>query len=264
MNDVSTPYFSILGDDDYHLPNFFATVMQGFDEHPDAMFSAGSVVSMTEAGQITHVSMDQWESGGYFAAPDGLFEWTIPKHSDITGVLFRSEVIERVGTLDPALLNADYDFEWRIAARYPYVVSKEPCVVSIAHDDQATRTSDAGAWLLSYRTMRGHLDANETLSPEVRERAKALLASTFGDAFRILALMAIRERHFELARGMADGLDNEFGRGRDARRLRALTTACRRLRPLHLGLRGAYAAVLGVRRVRTRGTRQLIELSLAE
>ncbi len=83
------------------------------------MFSAGSVVSMTEEGQVTHVSMSLWERTGYFPSPDGLFEWTIPRHPDITGLLFRTEVIEHVGSLDPALLNADYDFEWRIISRYP-------------------------------------------------------------------------------------------------------------------------------------------------
>ena len=221
LRDVSSPYFTILSDDDYHLPNFFATALRGFEAHPDAMFSAGSVVSMTEGGRITHVAMDLWERDGYFPAPEGLFEWTIPKHPDITGLLFRSEVVERVGTLDPALLNADFDFEWRIAARFPYVVSKEPCVVSVVHDTQATRTSDAGAWLLGYRTMRGHLDANDALAPDVRERARSVLASTFGDAFRILGLTAVRDRNFALARGLADGLEEELGRPRDARLLRS-------------------------------------------
>jgi len=256
---VSTPYFSILSDDDYHLPNFFTTAMRGFEAHPDAMFSAGAVVSMTEDGEITHVPMNLWERDGYFPAPDGLFEWTIPKHSDITGLLFRSEVIERVGPLDPALLNADYDFEWRIAARFPYVISKEPCVVSVVHDTQATRVSDAAAWLLSYRTMRGHLDANDELAPDVRARAQALLASTFGDSFRILALTAVRDRNFALARGLADGLEHEFARPRDARVIRSIATACERVAPLHLGLRGAYATLLGIRRFRTRDTKELVD-----
>jgi hypothetical protein len=259
MERVETPYFSILSDDDYHLPNFFATALQGFSKHPDAMFSAGSVVSMTEAGQITHVSMNLWERDGYFPAPEGLFEWTIPKHPDITGLLFRREVIEHVGVLDPALINADYDFEWRIAARYPYVVSKEPCVVSTVHEDQATRTSNAGAFLQSYDTMRGHLQSNDELSPEVRDRALTLLSGTFADSLRVMGLTALRDRNFELARSVADALGSEFARTRDERALRSLTIACERLLPLHAGLRGAYAVLLGVRRLRTRETRQLVE-----
>jgi GT2 family glycosyltransferase len=263
MKAVSTPYFSILSDDDYHLPNFFTTVMQGFSRHPDAMFSAGSVVSMTEAGQITHVSMDGWARDGYFPAPGGLFEWTIPKHPDITGLLFRSEVIEHVGLLDPALLNADYDFEWRIASRFPYVVSKVPCVVSTVHEHQATRTSDADAWLQSYHTMRGHLSTNSTLSADVRARAQALLAGTFADALRVIGLAALRDRNFPLARAVAEALGGEFDRRRDERLLAALTTACERVPPVQLCLRGAYALVLGSRRRRSRETKQLVDRARA-
>jgi hypothetical protein len=220
-------------------------------------------VSMTEAGQITHVSMSLWERDGYFPAPDGLFEWTIPKHPDITGILFRREATERVGPLDPALLNADYDFEWRIAARFPYVVSKEPCVVSTVHEHQATRTSDVSAHLLGYETMRGHVEANDALSPEVRQRALALLAGTFADTLRVIGITALRDRNFALARASAEALGSEFGRTREERALRSLTSACERVRPLHLGLRGTYAMLLGVRRLRTRETRQLVERARA-
>jgi GT2 family glycosyltransferase len=263
LEHVETPYFSILADDDYLLPAFFETAMAGFAEHPDAMFSAGSVVSMTEEGQVTHVSMSLWERTGYFAAPDGLFEWTIPKHPDITGLLFRREVLSEVGSLDPTLLNADYDLEWRIIARFPYVVSREPCVVSVVHPTQATRTSDAETWLRSYRTMRGHLRANAGLSDDVRARAEALLASTFGDAMQIVGLTALRDRNFAIAHGAAQALGDEFGRARNARLLEALTRACERVRPLHSGLNGAYAVVLASRRWRTRRLKQQLDVVAA-
>lgn len=259
LEHIETPFFSILADDDYLLPGFFATAMQGFDAHPDAMFSAGSVVSMTEEGQVTHVSMSLWERTGYFPAPEGLFEWTIPRHPDITGLLFRTEVIEHVGSLDPALLNADYDFEWRIISRYPYVVSSEPCVVSVVHDTQATRTSDADAWLASYHTMRGHLAANESLSEDVRARAQTLLAGTFADAMLVVGLTAVRDRNFAIAHGAARALEHEFGRARESRLLELLTGACERVPPLHGGLRAAYALVLASRRWRTRDLKRQID-----
>jgi glycosyltransferase involved in cell wall biosynthesis len=263
LEHVTTPYFSILADDDYHLPGFFTTAMEGFAAHPDAMFSAGSVVSMTEAGQVTHVSMSLWERDGYFAAPEGLFEWTIPRHPDITGLLFRSEVMQHVGLLDPALLNADYDFEWRIISRFPYVVSKRPCVVSVVHETQATRTSDASVWLRSYHTMQGHLDRNGELTDDVRVRAKALLTQTFGDAMLVVGLTALRDGSFSIAEGAADALGKEFGRTREGRILALLTRACQRVRPLHGGLNGAYALVLASRRWRTRDLKREMDGELA-
>jgi hypothetical protein len=113
--------------------------------------------------------------------------------------------------------------------------------------------------LQSYHTMHGHLQSNEALSPEFQDQALTLLAGTFADALRVMGLTALRDGNFELARSVADALGNEFGRARDERALRSLTIACERLRPVHAGLRGAYAVLLGVRRLRTRETRQRIE-----
>ena len=169
MERMDRPYFSILSDDDYLLPAFYETALAGFAFHPDAMLSGGSVVSMTEAGQITHIPMDLWERDGYFSSPAGLFEWTIPKHPYITALLFRTEVIDQVGYLDPQLLNADYDFEWRVVSRFPYVVSREPCAVITMHETQATRVSDPDAWLHSYRAIRARLAENPALTATVRE-----------------------------------------------------------------------------------------------
>ena len=171
MEHVNTPYFSVLSDDDYLLPTFYETVMRGFDAHPDAMFSGGSVILLTEAGQITHVPMDLWKRDGYFPAPEGLLEWTIEKHPYVTGLLFRSEVTDQVGLFDPDVFHADYEYEWRIVSRFPYVVSREPCVVITVHDQQATRATNADDWIRSYRTIRDRLNANAFLAPDMRARA---------------------------------------------------------------------------------------------
>jgi glycosyltransferase involved in cell wall biosynthesis len=258
MERIDTPYFSVLSDDDYLLPTFYETALAGFAAHPDAMLSGGSVVSMTEAGQITHIPMNLWERDGYFSPPDGLFEWTIPKHPYITALLFRADVIDRVGTIDPNLLNGDYDFEWRVVSRFPYVVSREPCAVIMMHDSQVTRVSDPDAWLHSYRVMRAHLADNQDITAPVRARAATLLAGTFADAIGILGFTALRGKGFSSARKAATLLDREFGRHRRARALGFLATACERLPPLHACLNRAYRLVLVYRGVRTRATRARI------
>jgi glycosyltransferase involved in cell wall biosynthesis len=258
MERIDTPYFSILSDDDYLLPTFYETALAGFAAHPDAMLSGGSVVSMTEAGQITHIPMDLWERAGYFSPPDGLFEWTIPKHPYITALLFRADVIGHVGYLDPQLLNADYDFEWRVVSRFPYVVSREPCAVIMMHETQATRASDPDAWLDSYRAMRARLADNQALTAAVRTRAEALLASTFADTIGIIGLTDLRTKGFSSARKAATILDREFGLHRRARALGFLATACQRLPLLHVCLDRIYRLLLIYRGLRTRATRKRV------
>jgi glycosyltransferase involved in cell wall biosynthesis len=258
MERIDTPYFSILSDDDYLLPAFYETALVGFAAHPDAIFSGGSVVSMTEAGQITHIPMDLWERDGYFTPPEGLFEWTIPKHPYITALLFRTEVIDRVGNLDLDLLNGDYDFEWRVVSRFPYVVSREPCAVIMMHATQATRVNDPDAWLHSYRVMRARLADNQALTVAARARAATLLARTFADAIGVIGLTDLRSKGFSSARKAATILDREFGRHRRARALRFLTTVCQRLPLLRVCLDQLYRLLLVYRGVRTRATRERI------
>ena len=147
------------------------------------MFSAGSVVSMTEDG-AGHARLDE-PVGARLATsrrPTACSSGRSRGTPTSPGCCSAARSSSTSALLDPALLNADYDFEWRIASRFPYVVSSEPCVVSVVHDTQATRTSDAAAWLLSYHTMRGHLDSNDESRRTCACRAQALLAGTFADA----------------------------------------------------------------------------------
>jgi hypothetical protein len=251
MKQVDTPYFSILSDDDYLLPNFYSTVMPGFEAHPDAMFSGGSVILLTESGQITHVPMDLWQRDGYFPAPEGLLEWTIEKHPYITGLLFRTEVIERVGLFDPEVFHGDYEYEWRIVPRFSYVVSREPCVVITMHEQQATRVTTANEWLLTYRTIRERV-GQVALTPEMHARANALLEESFRRSLIVMGLTALRDGNFVSAHAIADTITEHFHARRQARMLHGLTTACQYIPSLHAGLNAVYRLLLRARNRRTR------------
>lgn len=258
MERIDTSFFSILSDDDYLLPTFYETAMEGFDRHPDAMFSATSVIAMTEKGEITHIPMNLWEREGYFAPPEGLLAWTIAKHPYITGLLFRGEVMERVGLLDRDIFHADYEYEWRVVSRFPYVVSKQPCVVIVIHESQATRASDVSIWLHSYDVIRERLRQNETLAPADGARAEAMLTASFASALFVVGLTAIRDGHLANARAIGAVLSRQFHRRQQGVIVSALAGACSRFRPIHTVLQSLYTLLIRFRTLRDRNLKRRI------
>jgi glycosyltransferase involved in cell wall biosynthesis len=134
LTEVKTPFFSLLSDDDILLPEFYETTLEGFKNYPDAGFSAGSVISMTDKGQIVSHQLSSWPRYGYYEPPEGLVEMLGGKHPTWTGVLFRKEIIHEVGHLDLDVGPlADMDFELRVAARFPFVLAEKPCAIFVHH-----------------------------------------------------------------------------------------------------------------------------------
>jgi GT2 family glycosyltransferase len=226
MERIDTPYFSILSDDDVLLPEFYATTMRGFADHPDIVLSAGSIIVMTERGRVLHVPLSSWARGGYFAPPEGLWEWTMDRHPYITGILFRTEVIGKVGMLNPTLLNADFEYEWRLVSRYPYVVSREPCAIIALHQRQATKTSGAEAWRQGYEAMREQVVANEALPQESKQRALQSLTDDFARKTFALGLDALRANDVGIARISVAALNDTYQARKLARMLEIATDAC--------------------------------------
>lgn len=132
MKRVDTPFFSILSDDDVLLPGFYETALAGFQEYPEAVFSAGGVIDMTDKGQILAVSKTTTKEREIRLPPQGLFDM-ISDYINWTGILFRKEAISVVGGLDHSIKPIDFDFVLKAAARFPYVVSQKPCAIFIHH-----------------------------------------------------------------------------------------------------------------------------------
>jgi glycosyltransferase involved in cell wall biosynthesis len=123
---VDTPFFSFLSDDDLLLPAFYETALAGFEKYPEAILSVTPTLQVDGRGVILKVPLAAWKPGLYHP-PKGLRAMLKYKPATWTGVLFRREVIEKVGMLDEEVGDAsDLDFELRAAARFPVVVSRQP------------------------------------------------------------------------------------------------------------------------------------------
>ncbi len=174
MEHVETPFFSFLSDDDVVLPWFFETVMQGFEKFPQAIFSAGATIHMTGNEEIMSVPLSEWTREGYYKPPEGLYAMIGGQHPEWTAIVFRKEIIEKVGILDKDIgYPMDLDYELRASAQLPFVITKKPCAIFSVPDSSfpGHTFEDAQSIRYGYRKMIDNLKKNKFLSAAVRIQA---------------------------------------------------------------------------------------------
>ncbi|MBS0615255.1 MAG: glycosyltransferase family 2 protein [Verrucomicrobia bacterium] len=208
LSHVETPYFSFLSDDDYLLPKFFETLMEKLQQHPEAFFAVGAVMHVNEKGDVLHVHQPSDPKRSLWTPPEGLYEM-VSSNINWAGILFRKEVIEKIGKLDPTLKIIDADYVLRAASQCPFAASNVPCAVFTQHS--ASYSSSAGlkliwpGWLqVMEKLVRGqHIPASN--QAEIR----ACMLKKFQSFLFPLALKCLRNKEILQAVKVAEILESE-------------------------------------------------------
>ncbi len=134
MEHVDTPFFSFLSDDDILLPELYRTLMDGFKKYPEAFFSVASTAYMDYGGDLLSPFVSNWREGLY-EPPEGVIEILKRGNMVWTGILFRKEIIKKIGILDERVgMACDLDFVLQGAARFPFIVSpKSGAILFVDH-----------------------------------------------------------------------------------------------------------------------------------
>ena len=231
MSKVETPFFSLLCDDDILLPNFYETALEGFERYPKAAFSAGEVLEMTEDGEFLESKLSRWTREGYYHPPESLLEM-LGKPPGWTGILFREEVFQRVGYLDPEMgLPADLDFEIRIASEFPIVISRVPCAILVNQSLSLTSNTDLNAYCMSWFRMIKKLSANENIPQDVRVQSgrkveKQMIRNLF-------MIRAVARKDYESAYKAVEILRNVFNQRSKANILYLVAFLCEKIPPFY-------------------------------
>jgi glycosyltransferase involved in cell wall biosynthesis len=240
LSQVNTPLFSLLSDDDVLLPDFYDEALKGFDLYPEAIFSAGSVVNMTQAGQVIGVTLSSWPRYGFFIPPEGLYAMLGGRHPIMTAILFRKQVIDVYGGIDPDIVASDLDFEVRIAARFPFVISEKPCGIFVAHPLSAGIQADTSwIWPSCLKLIQNLMD-EPTVALEIRECAQSRLITYFRDIIFILGLRSAIRGDFADARKSMDVLGSHYQAHTKAFTLKLIVQVFERIRVIHRLARLSY------------------------
>lgn len=192
MKQINTPFFSFLSDDDVIFPSFYEMALNGFVHNPDIGFFSGSVVVMDENGKVLAVPFEQWEREGYFSAPQGMLKIIGPNLPLWTGILFRREVLDSIGFIDLEVGGpVDLDYLLRVASRYPYFVSREPCGLLMSHPQSYSTAGNINAFWPGWQKLTGTIVNDPSIPSGIRIESekmlrKHIIKGLFGIAMRSL------------------------------------------------------------------------------
>jgi glycosyltransferase involved in cell wall biosynthesis len=177
---VRTPFFSVLADDDMLLPDFHRLALETFVASPElAMVGLDCLHSELGGALLRRASIRP----GSYAPPEGMLEMLRQGHPSWSSVLFRREVVDLIGGIDPgADLYLDLDVVLRTAARAPFVVRPEAGAVFFYHEwaSGSSTSADAGRWP-AFAHIIERTAADPTLPPSLREEAVRRLRAMFRD-----------------------------------------------------------------------------------
>lgn len=230
LRSVDTPFFSILSDDDYLLPEFYQQALDDLARSPEAMFWAGITLNVDECGRIWDARVDRWPREGVYSPPEGLMAMMNGLAPVWTGVVFRREVLDSIGFPDKEALGpSDLDFLLNAAASFPFVLRKHPSAVFTLNAASFSATQPLSSFWPGWKKMFHNIACNEALG--IFERQNALVA-LHKDAKKMLLRRGANVLSFgryDFARGVADALETDYGQLWHPLLLRAIATACEQI-----------------------------------
>lgn len=138
MAQVSTPYFVLLGDDNYLLPHFLEEAIDSLKNQSEETIFVGQIENIDEQGRFISRNLDDWPSG-LVRAPHGLIHIVESGFPNWEGIVFRRQQIENGDVLDASFSGAaDQEFIGRIARDYDFFVSKNVCAKFTQHTESWT------------------------------------------------------------------------------------------------------------------------------
>jgi glycosyltransferase involved in cell wall biosynthesis len=206
IQQVSTPFFSFLADDDLILPNFYSVALSGFDQEPKAFLSTTSVLSISLKGN--RVGSVKFPSKILYP-PDGIFEFVETGINPyLHGTLMRREVVAECGGFMTYPWD-DRDLLYRIAAAHPIVLNSEECLLFTIHGINkggGDFTIDQ-AWLVR-ETIAESL--KPILSPKSFEKLQSIFDKEIQSDLYFLGIELIYKKDFASARMGAEKLRNKY------------------------------------------------------
>lgn len=212
VNHLTTPYFSLLSDDDYLLPGFYARALAALEAAPNAMFWVGCTLGCGEDGKIWDARVMRWPRDGLYSPPEGVIQMCHGLAPTWTGIVFRTEVLRQSGFIDPRTAGpSDLDFLLRLASRHDFLLERVPVAVFTFNPSSFSATEPLSSFWPGWRQMFANISSNSALAEGDRFQLLDALAT---DAQRMLfrrGLNAIAARRPGFAADAACVLRAEYG-----------------------------------------------------
>jgi len=167
---VASPFFGVLSDDDYLLPDFVADAMQAFVQYPATRLSILNVRHVDESGRVLGDQLAGWPREGAYQPGESILLTVDGSHPIITGCLFRREIIGDL-FLDAAMgCGVDVAVMMRTMAKHPFFLSKKIGAHFVRHQQAAgCNTARAVQDTFSYISrIEGYIDRDAAIPEPVK------------------------------------------------------------------------------------------------
>lgn len=213
LKHVATPFFSFFADDDVLLPSFYENALQHFQRNPDAEFVVLGIIAADRSGRVLQSRPSSWKPGPYHP-PDGFVEMVRNSFPTWTSIVFRRQVLDKIGVLDTELGAAiDQDFEYRAAARCSYVFDPTPAAVFTVNTQKSDDRDLLPVDPIDAKRARviEKIERNEHLPPEARRYASNVLRARFRKKLLIHGFGHVRRYRLDEAAAVARALSGLHG-----------------------------------------------------
>jgi len=174
MQRVDTPFFSFFQDDDVLLPDFYRNALAGFERYPEVICSVTAHLQVNGQGEVLAVPVVALKPGLY-PPPQGMLA-LLNSSVNWTSFLIRREAIKKVGLLDEEVCDAgDLDFQLRMAAHFPIIVSHAVGTLGLGDDEVASGSFRLDPMVGQFGKMLRKLTQDERIPAEARAHAAKAL-----------------------------------------------------------------------------------------
>jgi glycosyltransferase involved in cell wall biosynthesis len=256
IEEVETPFFTVLDDDDVMMPDFLAAGLDALKRYDQASIYCGLLVLCSEDGDC--LGAPEVPAAGGLHWPPALLK--MMRRQSLGGVIFRTDGLRRAGGLDPEInFSFDTDILWRIAACWPIALGAEPGILHFVYEASVGNTLRAETSLKTLRQMyektrAGRLDCSAEAAAELRE--------VISGSYARQALQAIQNGELEAAATAAGVLRQEMDRRLSGLCLEAIAASSLLSRTLAGFIRGGRDWQESRRRRKYRHYNQLIKRTL--
>lgn len=210
LNHVKTPFFSMLCDDDILLPNFCETAINGLEKYPSAMLAISKTIIMNKKGIISRVTLSSWDKEGYYKPTEGFIK-CIMSPPFWSSIIFRKEIIKKIGLLDKNIIEVDLDYIFRSVSKYPLIFSKNVTCISLKHDESYCETASLELIYPDFLKICNKLYKDKQIPKETKIKAKVLLKNQFKIMLTSMWLRTTTRRNFRDAHKIISIIKKRYG-----------------------------------------------------
>ena len=129
---VTTPYYSLLSDDDFLLPDFYENAVKAYKSFPSARFVCSKTIVIDLIDKKLQFRNQDWLPGIYEPSHE-IVSKMHSSHFVSTGVLFSKHLRETIGIFEPS--GSDTLYMTIAAATFPFVVLNNYGAAVILHEN---------------------------------------------------------------------------------------------------------------------------------